>query len=287
MSDPVICIRHLFYTYAVSQAAVRRPALIDISLDIARGSCAALVGVTGSGKSTLVQHINGLLRPGRGRVLVDGIDAGAPQADLQELRRRVGMLFQFPEAQLFERTVFADVAFGPRRLGLTRRELRTRVLGALDLVGLPWREYASRSPFALSGGQRRRVALAGVLAMRPKILVLDEPGVGLDAEGKAEFYRYIQAMRGQGLTVVLVSHDMAEVATLADRLFVLYQGRLVMQGEPRAIFARPADLRACDLVPPPLSTLLMQLRQRGLQVPAELMTVDEVAQFLLRRRAGQ
>jgi energy-coupling factor transport system ATP-binding protein len=286
MSDPIICMQHLFYTYAAKQdVALRRPALIDISLDIARGSCAAIIGVTGSGKSTLVQQINGLLRPERGSVLVDGIDVGV--ADVQELRRRVGMLFQFPETQLFEHTVFADVAFGPRRLQLTRSEVRARVLQALELVGMPAREYASRSPFALSGGQRRRVALAGVLAMKPTILVLDEPGVGLDAEGKAEFYQQIQAMRGQGLTVVLVSHDMAEVAALADQLFVLDRGRLVMQGTPRAIFARPAALRDCGLAPPPLSTLLLQLRQRGLQVPAELTTVAEVARFLVQQRTGE
>ncbi|HEY1352404.1 MAG TPA: energy-coupling factor transporter ATPase [Ktedonobacteraceae bacterium] len=285
MSEPIICMQHLFYTYAAKQdVALRRPALIDISLEIARGSCAAIIGVTGSGKSTLIQQINGLLRPERGSVLVDGIDVG--MADLQELRRRVGMLFQFPEAQLFEPTVFADVAFGLQRLQLTRSEVRTRVLQALELVGMP-AEYASRSPFALSGGQRRRVALAGVLAMRPTILVLDEPGVGLDAEGKAEFYRQIQSMRGQGLTVVLVSHDMAEVAALADQLFVLDCGRLVMQGTPRAIFARPAALHDCGLAPPPLSTLLQQLRQRGLQVPAELTTVDEIARFLVQRHAGE
>lgn len=288
MSDPIICVERLSYTYAATQeVSLRRPALIDISLEIARGSCAAFIGVTGSGKSTLVQHLNGLLRPGRGRVLVDGIDVGAPLADLQELRRRVGMLFQFPEAQLFERTVYADVAFGPRRLRLTRREVRTRVREALDLVGMPAEEYARRSPFELSGGQRRRVALAGVLAMRPAILVLDEPGVGLDAEGRAEFVEQIEALRGRGITIVLVSHDMAEVAALADRLFVLHQGRLVMQGEPRAIFARPGALRDAGLAPPPLSTLLMRVRQRGIQVPDTLTTLDEVAQFFVQRRARE
>jgi energy-coupling factor transport system ATP-binding protein len=285
MNDPIIRIQQLSYTYGARQAvSLRRPALMDISLEIARNSCAAFIGVTGSGKSTLVQHLNGLLRPRRGCVLVDGIDVGAPQADLQELRRRVGMLFQFPEAQLFERTVFADVAFGPRHLPLTRREVRTRVLEALDLVGMPAGEYAQRSPFALSGGQRRRVALAGVLAMKPQILILDEPGVGLDAEGRGEFYRHIQALRGQGLTVLLVSHDMAEVAALADRLFVLSQGRLVLQGTPRAIFAYPAALRDVGLVVPPLCHLLQLVRQRGLAVPEELTTVEEVAHFFVQQR---
>lgn len=286
MNEAIIRIQHLSYTYAAKQAAsLRRPALLNVSLEIARGSCAALIGVTGSGKSTLVQHINGLLQPERGSVLVDGIEVGAPGADLVKLRQRVGMLFQFPEAQLFERTVFADVAFGPQRLNLARAEVRTRVIEALDMVGLPYRDYARRSPFELSGGQRRRVALAGVLAMRPAILVLDEPGVGLDAEGKIDFYRYIHEMRRKGITVVLVSHDMDEVAALADRLFVLHQGCLVMQGTPREIFARPEALRAFGLAPPPLSSLLMHLRRRGLEVPDELATVDEVVQFFVRRQS--
>jgi energy-coupling factor transport system ATP-binding protein len=286
MSDVIIRIQNLSYTYAAKQAAaLRRPALSDVSLEIARGSCAAIIGVTGSGKSTLVQHINGLLQAERGRVLVDGIEVGAPGASLLELRRRVGMLFQFPEAQLFERTVFADVAFGLLRLNLSRREVRTRVIEALEMVGMSYREYAQRSPFELSGGQRRRVALAGVLAMRPAILVLDEPGVGLDAEGKADFYSYIQAMKGSGITVVLVSHDMAEVAALADRLFVLHQGRLVMQGTPREIFAQPAVLRDFGLAPPPLSSLLMHLRQRDLEVPDELTTVDEIVRFFTQPRS--
>lgn len=284
MNNAIISVRHLSHTYAArQQSALRRPALIDVSLEIARGSCAAIIGVTGSGKSTLVQHFNGLLLPTSGTVMVDGIEVGAPGTDLAKLRQRVGMLFQFPEAQLFERTVFADVAFGPQRLHLSRREMRARVLQALERVGLPPHEYAQRSPFELSGGQRRRVALAGVLAMQPQILVLDEPGVGLDAEGRADFYMQIQFLKEQGITIILISHDMAEVASLADQLFVLHQGRLVTQGAPREIFARPEVLRDYGLAPPPLSSLLMQLRQRGLDVPAEVMTVDEAYQFLTRK----
>ncbi len=285
MHDVIISLRNLSYVYGAGQdAALRRPALDDVSMEIARGSCAAIIGVTGSGKSTLVQHLNGLLQPTSGTVSVDGVEVSAPEADLLTLRQRVGMLFQFPEAQLFESTVFADVSFGLRRMHLTRREVRSHVIEALEMVGLPFREYAQRSPFELSGGQRRRVALAGVLAMRPVILVLDEPGVGLDAEGKAEFYTQIQALRRQGLTVVLVSHDMAEVASLADTLFVLHQGRLVMQGTPRDIFAQPEALRDYGLAPPPLSILLMYLRQRGLAIPTGLTTVDEVVVFFTQRR---
>jgi energy-coupling factor transport system ATP-binding protein len=276
MSDTIIRVQNLSYTYAAKRdAALRRPALLDINLEIARGSCAAIIGVTGSGKSTLVQHFNGLLLPTSGSVTVEGIDVGAQSSELQKLRRLVGLLFQFPEAQLFERTIFADVAFGPQHLHLARREIRARVIEALEMVGLPHREYAHRSPFELSGGQQRRVALASVLAMRPGILILDEPGVGLDAEGKEEFYQCIQSLHQQGITVVLISHDMAEVAELAEQLFVLHLGRLVLQGTPRDIFAQPAALREYGLAPPPLSSLLMQLRQRGLPVPTDVMTLEE------------
>lgn len=283
MSEAIIQVQHLSYTYAAGRdAALRRPALLDVNLEVARGSCAAIIGVTGSGKSTLVQHFNGLLLPTSGSVVVDGMTVGLDKAELPILRQRVGLLFQFPEAQLFERTVFADVAFGPQHLHLPRGEVRARVHEALEMVGLPHREYAQRSPFGLSGGQQRRVALAAVLALRPRILILDEPGVGLDAEGKAEFYLCIQGLRQQGITIVLISHDMAEVASLADRLFVLHLGRLVMQGTPREVFAQPAVLRDYGLAPPQLSLLLMQLRQRGLPVPAEVMTIDEAFASITR-----
>ena len=196
------------------------------------------------------------------------------------------MLFQFPEAQLFERTVHADVAFGPQRMQLSRREVRRRVIAALETVGLPHHEYASRSPFDLSGGQRRRVALAGVLAMSPSILVLDEPSVGLDAAGRAEFYSYLQRVRQErNVTIVLVSHDMTEVATLADTLFVLHKGRMVAQGTPRSIFAKPEQLHAWGLAAPPLSEFLSLLRQQGMELPAEAFTLDEVF-ALLKERGG-
>lgn len=283
MSDAIIQVQGLTHIYAAKRDVVlRRPALLDINLEVARGSCAAIIGVTGSGKSTLVQHFNGLLLPTRGSVTVDGIEVGVQSSDLPKLRQRVGLLFQFPEAQLFERTVFADIAFGPRHLHLNRQEVRARVVQALEMVGLPYQEYAQRSPFELSGGQQRRVALAGVLAMQPGILILDEPGVGLDAEGRSEFYKCVLNLRQQGITVILISHDMAEVSSLADQLFVLHQGHLVMHGTPREIFARPAALHDYGLAPPPLSSLLMLLRQRGLPVPDEVTTVDEAFLCLAR-----
>ena len=274
MTEPMIIVHNLCYTY--QSGAVPKQALIDINLEIERGSCAAIIGVTGSGKSTLVQHLNGLLHPTSGTVIVDGLDVNAKGADLRALRQRVGMLFQFPEAQLFAHTVYADVSFGPQRLKLSRHEVRLRVLKALETVGLPPRDYAARSPFALSGGQMRRVALAGVLAMTPTILILDEPTTGLDAEGRAEFYYYLRRVQqDQGVTIVLVSHDMAEVAALADQLFVLNDGQLVMQGEPRAVFSQSEALRAWGLAVPPLSALLSLLRQQGLLIPEGTLTLDE------------
>lgn len=279
MAEPIIVTQHLFHTY--QSGAISKEALIDINLEITRGSCAAVIGVTGSGKSTLVQHFNGLLRPTRGTVLVDGIDVGAKGVDLRMMRQRVGMLFQFPEGQLFERTIFADVAFGPQRMKLGRHEVRARVIAALETVGLPAHEYGGRSPFDLSGGQRRRVALAGVLAMLPTVLILDEPTVGLDADGRAEFYTYLRRVQDmQGVTIILVSHDMAEVAALADQLFVLHDGRLVLQGTPRSIFTESERLRQCGLVAPPLGELLSLLRAQGLAIPPEIFTLDEAFLWL-------
>jgi energy-coupling factor transport system ATP-binding protein len=278
--EPIIVARHLTHVYRSGQT--EKVALSDVNLDIMPGSCAAVIGFNGSGKTTLVQHFNGLLRPTGGEIIVDGINVGARGADLRLLRQRVGMLFQFPEAQLFERTIYADVAFGPRRMHLGRHEIRARVNAALDLVGLPHREYGWRSPFDLSGGQQRRVALAGILAMSPRILVLDEPSVGLDAEGRAEFYSYLQrAQQELGVTIVLVSHDMAEVASLADHIFVMFEGRLVMQGTPREIFAHSEQLRAWRLAPPPLGDLLSQLREQGIELPADAFTLDDIFAFLL------
>lgn len=274
MTEPIISTHNLMYAYQLGP--LQQPALIDVSLEIARGGCVAIIGVTGSGKSTLVQHFNGLLRPTSGRVIVDGLDVQASTTDLRTLRQRVGMLFQSPAAQLFASTVFADVAFGPRRMRLGPDDVRARVFAALDVVGLPPREYGPRSPFELSGGQMRRVALAGVLAIEPAVLVLDEPTVGLDAAGRDEFYGYIRrAQHERGVTVVLISHDMAEVAALADRLFVLHSGRLVAQGPPNSIFAQGDRLREWGLLEPPLSELLGLLRRRGMYLPAEVGTMQE------------
>jgi energy-coupling factor transport system ATP-binding protein len=275
VNTSIIVAQHLAHTYGVG--AMQKKALQDISLEIERGSCVAIIGFNGSGKSTLIQHFNGLLRPTEGSLIVDGIDVGAQGADLRALRQRVGLLFQFPESQLFAPTVFADVAFGPRRMHLGRREVRRRVLDALDAVGLPPQEYGWRSPFDLSGGQRRRVALAGVLAMSPSVLMLDEPSIGLDGEARAELYRYVKRVQQERhVTVILVSHDMAEVAALAQWLFVLHEGRLVMQGTPREVFNQTEQLQAWHLAVPPLHELVAMLRAQGVSIPRDIFTLDEL-----------
>lgn len=260
-------------------------ALRDISLRIADGECVGIVGVTGSGKSTLVQHFNGLLHPTNGSVHVDEIaltSQGTRKAHMIELRRRVGLLFQFPEAQLFAPTVYDDVAFGPRQLKLKDNEIRERVHSAMRAVALGDDvTLLYRSPFALSGGQRRRVALAGVLAMRPRVLVLDEPSAGLDAEARDELYAQLLNLRvSEGLTIVLVSHDMSEVANLADTVFVLANGELRLSGPPEEVFQRVDDILACGLLPPPLAQAVTLARERGYSVTPDLLTPERVAEAL-------
>ncbi|HEU5438390.1 MAG TPA: energy-coupling factor transporter ATPase [Ktedonobacterales bacterium] len=266
-----IQVERLSHVYAPGTPQ-ERMALRNVSLRIEDGACAAIVGVTGSGKSTLVQHFNGLLRPSTGHVLVEGIALAAGRkprkAELVELRRRVSLLFQFPEAQLFAPTVYDDIAFGPRQLGLNETAIRERVLWALEAVALPAdQEMLTRSPFALSGGQKRRVALAGVLAMRPRVLVLDEPSAGLDAEARDELYARLAALRArERLTIVLVTHDMGEVARLATDVFVLAEGELRLAGSPRAVFGQAPQIAEAGLVPPPLAETLTRARAAGLAV---------------------
>lgn len=250
-----------------------RVALRDIHVFAAESSCVAVVGMTGSGKSTLAQSLNGLLTPAAGRVVVDDLELtarGLRGRELRELRRRVGLLFQFPEGQLFAPTIGEDVMFGPRQLKMNPREARERARWALRAVALPGDDaFLARSPFALSGGQRRRVALAGVLAMRPRALVLDEPSAGLDAEGREEIYATLRELRRQeGLTLIIISHDMSEVAALAERVFVLLDGRLRLSGTPEEVFKRDEELAGCGLLAPPLAQVAGLARARGL-LPTE------------------
>lgn len=280
-------------TYVYHRGTPRQvTALRDIHLDVPAGTSLALIGHIASGKSTLVQHFNGLIRPQQGEVRVLGIDVGtASPPILRQLRQRVGLVFQFPEYQLFAETVREDVAFGPRNMGLEEGEVEERVLAALDWVDLP-RSLLDRSPFTLSGGERRRVAIAGVLAMDPEVLILDEPAAGLDPRGRRQLLQLLSRwQRGEvaGLhtggkarqkTVILVTHDMATAAAWAHQVAVLHEGRLVMKGSPREIFQRVEELEKAGLSLPPVTEVLHRLRARGLPVPTDCLDVAEAAEVL-------
>ncbi|HHV94113.1 MAG TPA: energy-coupling factor transporter ATPase [Firmicutes bacterium] len=265
-----------------------RTAIRNINLTIEDGEIVAIIGHTGSGKSTLVQHLNGLLKPTSGTVKVDGVDINQKGVDLRTIRWKVGLVFQYPEHQLFEETVWDDVAFGPRNMRLSDEEVRARVERALAAVDID-PALANRSPFELSGGEKRRVAIAGVLAMEPSVLVLDEPTAGLDPRGRQDMLRQIQRLQEERhLTVVFVSHNMAEVGALADRLVVMERGEIVMEGPPKAVFAERDRLEAIGLGVPEMTALMAKLREMGWDVPVSVLTVDEAEKAImavLRREA--
>lgn len=268
-----ITLERVSHTYQ-SGTPYEWQALKDVSLTIADGQFWGVIGATGSGKSTLIQHFNALLKPTSGRVLVDGVDLGQTGVDLKKVRQKVGLVFQYPEHQLFGETIREDVGFGPRNMGLQDAEIERRVRSALALVGLD-NSFLPRSPFSLSGGQARRVALAGVLAMEPRVLVLDEPTAGLDPQGRREILQMVREYPKQGMTVVLVSHSMDDVAALADQVVVMHQGQIFAQGSPRALFARQADLEEIGLGVPAAARLLGMLQERGWAVSPRAVTMEE------------
>lgn len=268
-----ITIDHMSHVYQPG-SPFESDALQDITFTIEDGDLLALIGHTGSGKSTLAQHLNGLLTPTSGRVLVDGEDINVKGANRRALRQRVGLLFQYAEYQLFEETVYKDIAFGPKNQGLASEELDRRVRRAFQQVHLP-EDALQRSPFELSGGQMRRVALAGVVAMEPEVLVLDEPIAGLDPKGRDELTEIIHELHRGGVTIVLISHNMDDVARIATRVAVLDKGRLAMLGTPREIFARGDELAAMGLDVPQTVQLCRRLRQGGLDVP-DCLTNEEL-----------
>ena len=277
-----IQVEHLTHTY-MTDSPFAATALEDVSLTIEDGELIGLLGHTGSGKTTLVQHLNGLLKPTSGKVVVDGLDITEKDVSLLEVRRRVGLVFQYPEYQLFEETVAKDVAFGPKNLGLSEQEVDERVHYALQEVGLVYEDIAERSPFELSGGQMRRVAIAGVLAMRPKTLILDEPTAGLDPAGRRSILGMIRELHAAGgLTVVMVSHNMDDISSLATRLVVMSRGRMVLTGTPREVFQHRELLESIGLGIPQAAELTQRLIAEGYPLPADLYTPAEVAEALLK-----
>lgn len=276
-----IILDHVSYIYEKG-TAMEMAALKDINLVIPDGQFIGLIGHTGSGKSTLVQHLNGLMNPTSGHIYYNGEDIGEPGFDKKKLRSNVGLVFQYPEHQLFEIDVFSDVCFGPKNMGLTEKEVQLRAYEALKQVGLE-DEYFYQSPFDLSGGQKRRVAIAGVLAMKPEVLILDEPTAGLDPKGRDEILDRIDALRKEtGITVVLVSHSMEDVAKYVDRIIVMNQGSVMYDDEPRKVFRHYKELEEVGLAAPQVTYIMQELRGKGYPVNADVLTIEEAKNEILK-----
>ncbi len=278
-ADPVIVVEHLSHTYTPGTPYATE-SLHDVSFSVRPGELLGIVGHSGSGKSTLIQHLNGLIRPAPGVIRVLGMDPSV-NADIRKIRQRVALLFQYPEHQLFEETVFEDVAFGPRKMGLDKQEVERRVREAAQVVGLSEADL-QRSPFELSGGQKRRAAIAGVLSMEPDILVLDEPAAGLDPAGRDEILGYVASLRERGITILLVSHSMDDIARLADRVLVLANGRIVCSGTPAEVFTQPDDMSAAGLLLPATSVFLMEMKHRLPGIDPAQFTPEDAAKEILR-----
>lgn len=270
-------VKNLSYAY-MPGTPLARQALQEVSLTIAKGSFTAIAGHTGSGKSTFIQHLNGLLQPTAGKVLVDGVDISGKGAAARQARQKVGMVFQYPEQQLFEESVAADVAFGPKNQGLSEEETDKRVREAMALVGLSCEEFGGKSPFQLSGGEKRRVAIAGVLAMQPDYLVLDEPTAGLDPRGREALMKMIAGLAP--MTVIFVSHNMDDILRLADKLVVLSRGKLVLEGEPAEVFQEKKILEQAGLKQPKLTVLMEELHEAGLAAGSGARNLDEAADLI-------
>ena len=274
-SGPLVEVRDLWHTY-LAGTPLEAVALSGVDFELGNAEVAAIIGHTGSGKSTLVQHLNGLLRPQRGTVRVAGLDLADAVLDLRRVRRQVGLVFQFAEQQLFDPTVADDVAFGPRKLGCDREEVRRRVREAMEAVGLGFEAFKDRYTFGLSGGEMRRVAIAGVLALEPRVLVLDEPTAGLDPQGRVELLESILRLREErGIAIVFVSHNMEEVAEAAERVWVIAGGRTALSGTVREVFRHRDELRSLGLGVPQVTQLMDLLDERGLGVPTGVFTLDE------------
>ena len=281
---PILEVKNLHHVYSAG-TPFEHIALDDISFGVERGEFIGIIGHTGSGKSTLIQHLNGLLKPTSGSILLDGKDIWSDRAFTRQSRFRVGLVFQYPEYQLFEETVYKDIAFGPKNMGLKGEEIDRRVREAAGFVGIT-EEQLQVSPFDLSGGQKRRVAIAGVIAMEPEVLILDEPAAGLDPEGREEILSNIEAYRkSKNATVIMVSHSMADVARLADRILVLNGAHMAMDGTPEQVFGQAERLEQMGLDIPPVTRVFLKLREMGLDVP-RVYTVEQAVGVLSQLKGG-
>lgn len=278
-------VRDLSHTYSAG-TPFQHDAVKHMSFSVEKGEFLGIIGHTGSGKSTLIQHLNGLLRPTCGEILLDGTNIWQDKKTTRESRFRVGLVFQYPEYQLFEETVYRDIAFGPTNMGLSKDEIDRRVRESAHFAGLT-DDLLEKSPFALSGGQKRRVAIAGVIAMEPEVLVLDEPSAGLDPQGREELLANIREFhRARGTTVVLVSHSMEEIAKNVDRIVVLSDSHVLMSGTPREVFARGDELMTAGLDVPQVTRVAMALRDKGIAINPAVYTVDELSKELVALKRG-
>lgn len=282
-----ITVENLTYTYSKGLPNETR-ALEDVSFQLEPGAFAAVIGHTGSGKSTLMQQLNGLLRPDSGKITVGEVCITDPSNKMTEVRRKVGLVFQYPEYQLFEETVAKDVAFGPKQVGMTGEELDRVVEESIRLTGLDYEEVKERSPFELSGGQKRRVAIAGVLAMKPEILILDEPTAGLDPSAHRDVLELIRRIhRKERMTILLVSHNMGDIAELADRVLVMNRGKLVMNGTPAEVFSRGEPLWEMGLGLPPATEFMERLKERMPGIDAAQLSIEDAAKEICRYLKGR
>ena len=277
-----IKIENLVHVY-MPKSPFEKVALNNVNIEINEGEFVALLGHTGSGKSTLIQHMNGLLKPTSGRIVVDGEDITKDGVKLTDIRKKVGLVFQYPEYQLFEETIEKDIEFGPSNLGLSDDEITKRVKKSMEMVGLDYDTYRNKSPFDLSGGQKRRVAIAGVIAMEPKVLILDEPTAGLDPKGRDDILEQIKVLHDEyKMTIILVSHSMEDVGKLAERIIVMNKGEVALEGTPAKVFKEVETLENIGLAVPQVTYLMRELKRRGFNVSDEIYTIKQGKEELLR-----
>ena len=276
-----IKIENLTYVY-MPKTPFEKKALDNVSLEIEDGEFLAVIGHTGSGKSTLIQHLNGLLKPASGKIYVDGTDITDKDTKLVDIRKKVGLVFQYPEYQLFEETIAKDIAYGPTNLGLNEDEILKRVKKSMEMVGLDYDEYKDISPFELSGGQKRRVAIAGVIAMEPNVLILDEPTAGLDPAGRDDILEQIKFLHEKyNMTIILVSHSMEDVGKLAEKIIVMNDGHIELQGKPKEVFKEIDTLEKIGLAVPQVTYLMRELKKKGFNVSEDIFTVEKAKSELL------